>query len=406
MAPRPPAAALLGLGLAALLWRPSGLGFALSGRPLGPPRLQLGTAGLQAHLPWPAPHGLPAAAAAGTPDEEQSPGLGSFGGEFGWPLAGLALAAAAVAGGRGSRTRMQGRFSGRYKFVHGGEGPPRTPKYLSVDEKERKKWKPTVPNWLSLKKWESFKASDRARSLRWYVITHDENGAPRVDKKKAYSIKDAVDIMLSMQTAEPLKFDPTLEVHMQMNLDPKYPDQQIRCSVTLPHGTGKKVRVAVFCTEDDEDEVRELGADISGKQLAQEITEEKINFDVLIAKPQMMPKLAKLGKILGPRRLMPSPKSGTVITDYAEAIKSFKFGSTVELRNDRNALVQCACGKLSFGSEKLVENFRAVLTGLMEKRPLGAKPDFWKQVHMGSTMSPSILIAPNEFPTFELKSSD
>merc|ERR1719359_307596 len=149
------------------------------------------------------------------------------------------------------------------------------------------------------------------------------------------------------------------------------------------------IRVAVFCTDEESDEVKEAGAYKYGSELAKEIAEDKIDFDVLLAKPQMMPRLAKLGKILGPKRLMPSPKSGTVVQDYAASVKEFQ-GGKMELRMDRNALVQCAAGKMSFGREKLIENFKGLLQGMADNAPAGAKPVFWKPdgVFMGSTLSP------------------
>eukprot|EP00409_Alexandrium_fundyense_P005300 CAMPEP_0185904198 /NCGR_PEP_ID=MMETSP0196C-20130402/3526_1 /TAXON_ID=2932 /ORGANISM="Alexandrium fundyense, Strain CCMP1719" /LENGTH=159 /DNA_ID=CAMNT_0028623463 /DNA_START=122 /DNA_END=597 /DNA_ORIENTATION=- len=142
---------------------------------------------------------------------------------------------------------------------------------------------------------------------------------------------------------------PALECMMVMNLDQKFPDQQVRCAVNLPHGTGKKVRVAVFCPMEEEEEVMALGAYKCGQKLAEDIEKEIIDFDVLLAKPQMMPRLAKLGKILGPRRLMPSPKSGTVLQDYAKGIKEFS-GGVIELRTSKKSLINTVFGKASFGT--------------------------------------------------------
>eukprot|EP00415_Alexandrium_ostenfeldii_P004057 UN4057 len=186
-------------------------------------------------------------------------------------------------------------------------------------------------------------------------------------------------MIVSMEERAPLRFDATMEVMMVMNLDHKFPDQQIRTAIALPHGTGKKVRVAVFCPENDEEEVKKLGATICGKELSTELAEEKINFDVLIAKPQMMPQLARLGKILGPRRLMPSPKSGTVVMDYEKGISEW-LGGKLELRTSVKSLINTVFGKVSFGRQKLAENLKVLLQEMATNAPQGAKPDFWKQV--------------------------
>merc|ERR1711972_4851 len=140
---------------------------------------------------------------------------------------------------------------------------------------------------------------------------------------------------------------------------------------------------------DEEDEVSQLGAYKWGKALTKDIEDEKLDFDVLIAKPQMMPQLAKLGKILGPKRLMPSPKSGTVISDYATAIEEFSGGGLIELRNDQFSVINTPVGRLSMGREELIDTFQALLRGLMSKRPAGAKKDLWKKISIGSTQSPS-----------------
>merc|ERR1711972_534644 len=154
-----------------------------------------------------------------------------------------------------------------------------------------------------------------------------------------------------MNARAPPKMDPTFEVVMVMNLDAKYPDQQIRTSIKLPHGTGKSVNVAVFCPNDEEEEILAMGAYKAGATLAKDIEEENIDFDVLIAKPQMMPRLAKLGRILGPRRLMPSPKSGTVVTDYKEAIEDFKAGGTIEVRTSFKSTMDVPIASLTMGKQ-------------------------------------------------------
>eukprot|EP00929_Paragymnodinium_shiwhaense_P010471 TRINITY_DN11515_c0_g1_i1.p1 TRINITY_DN11515_c0_g1~~TRINITY_DN11515_c0_g1_i1.p1 ORF type:complete len:436 (-),score=115.09 TRINITY_DN11515_c0_g1_i1:124-1347(-) len=319
------------------------------------------------------------------------------------PLVALAFAGATRAvQKRETKVDCGARARKRWGWRFGGEGAPKTPHFLTLDNQAGVKSVSGVPQpaWLTLQKWQSFSAKNKARSMRWWVQAHDENGIAAYDEKKSYTIEQAVEIILAMNARAPPKFDASLEAHMQMNLDQRYPDQQIRTAITLPHGTGKKIRVAVFCTDEEAEEVKEAGAFKWGNELAQEIAEDKLDFDVLLAKPQMMPRLAKLGKILGPKRLMPSPKSGTVVQDYAAAIKEFSAGK-MELRMDRNALVQSAVGRLSFGREQLIENFRGLLKGMADNAPPGANAKkFWKAdgVFMGSTLSPSIRIDASEFP--------
>jgi large subunit ribosomal protein L1 len=233
----------------------------------------------------------------------------------------------------------------------------------------------------------------------------DENGTPAINPKTKYTIGSAVQMILAMQERAPMKFDPTLEVIMKMNLDIRYPDQQIRTTVSLPHGTGKKAKVAVFCGLDEEDEVSQLGAHKWGQQLVKEIEAEKLDFDVLICKPQMMPTLAKLGRILGPKRKMPSPKSGTVVTDYAKAIQEFSMG-VIEVRNNKDMRILVPCGKLSFGKDNLVQNVKSLLKEMAAKRPEGAQLTFWDKVLIGSTGTPSVPIDPKEFPAITLAKKD
>mmetsp|Transcript_53719 Transcript_53719/g.129387 ORF Transcript_53719/g.129387 Transcript_53719/m.129387 type:complete len:424 (+) Transcript_53719:67-1338(+) len=324
-----------------------------------------------------------------------------------WSLAGLTLAGASL----GSQRRQVNVFAGwrargirRFKWKYGGDGPPKTPEWITKDriKDEKSHGERVIPQWLTLQKWESFAAPNRARSVRWWTQAHDENGNPAFSKEDKYTIKDAVDKILSMEERAPQRFDPTMECMMVMNLDQKFPDQQVRCAVNLPHGTGKKVRVAVFCPMEEEEEVMALGAYKCGQKLAEDIEKEIIDFDVLLAKPQMMPRLAKLGKILGPRRLMPSPKSGTVLQDYAKGIKEFS-GGVIELRTSKKSLINTVFGKASFGREKLVENLTALLQGLADKAPKGAKPEFWTQVSIAATMTPAVKILESDFPQLAIK---
>jgi large subunit ribosomal protein L1 len=253
-----------------------------------------------------------------------------------------------------------------------------------------------------MQKWNDLEKNDQRRSVRWWNRAYSESGKKLVDRQTVYSVEEAVGLLFDMQESSPIEMDETVECHMNMNLDAKYPDQQIRTSVKLPHGTGKSVKVAVFSSPEEDEEMEKLGAYKYGSKLAKEIEDNKIDFDVLIAKPQAMPRLAKLGKILGPKRLMPSPKSGTVVTDYAKALEDFQ-GGVIELRNDKNSLVQCGIGKMSFGRVKIEENFKGLLQELAHKKPLGAKKEFWTRVWIGSTQSPSIQIDPKEFPKITIE---
>jgi len=339
----------------------------------------------------------------------QDSGLSNPGSTLCWSLVGLTFAGASL----GTQRRQVNVLAGwrargirRFKWKYGGQGAPKTPEWLtkSREKGEKSAGERDIPMWLTLQKWESFTAPNRARSVRWWLQAHDQNGNPAFDKKEKYSIQEAVDKIVSMEERAPLRFDPTMEVMMVMNLNQKYPDQQVRCAINLPHGTGKKVRVAVFCPVDEEEEVMALGAYKCGKKLQDEIEQEIIDFDVLLAKPQMMPRLAKLGKILGPRRLMPSPKSGTVLTDYAKGIKDFS-GGVIEMRTSRKSLINTVFGKVSFGREKLVENLTALLQGLVDKAPAGAKADLFRQVTISSTMSPAVKILNSELPRVPVKAA-
>jgi len=324
-----------------------------------------------------------------------------------WSLAGLTFAGISLGSQRRQvdvLARWRARGVRRFKWKYGGEGAPKTPEWITKtrEKGEKSAGEREIPQWLTLQKWESMTAPNRSRSVRWWTQAFDENGNAAFDKKESYTIADAVDKIVSMEERAPLRFDPTMEVMMVMNLNQKFPDQQIRQAIKLPHGTGKKVRVAVFCNVDEEEEVMSLGAYKCGKKLADEIAQEIIDFDVLLAKPQAMPRLAKLGKILGPRRLMPSPKSGTVLQDYAKGIKDFSSG-VIELRTSKKSLINTVFGKVSFGREKLVENLTELLKQMADNAPGGAKPEFWMQVSISSTMSPAVKILNSELPRVEPK---
>ncbi len=207
--------------------------------------------------------------------------------------------------------------------------------------------------------------------------------AEQIDKSKAYSLGEAVE--LATKTS-PVKFDASVEVHVNLNVDPRHADQNIRDNLVLPAGTGKNIRVAVM------DDAATEGADITGVEtILKALDKGEINFDILISTPAQMPKLGKYARILGPRGLMPNPKSGTVTTDVAKAVREAKAGR-VEYRVDSTGIVHVAAGKISFGPKKLEENIRAVLVSIKGNKPNSVKGTYVKAIHLATTMGPSITI--------------
>lgn len=212
------------------------------------------------------------------------------------------------------------------------------------------------------------------------------------DRSKYHLPVEALALVKQMATS---KFDETVELNMRLGLDVRKADQQVRGTVSLPKGTGKNLRVAVFAQADAAREAEEAGADIVGdKDLAEKIEKGFTDFDVAIATPDMMPVVGKLGRILGPRGLMPNPKTGTVTTDVARTVGEFKAGK-IEYKTDRQANVHSVIGKASFSVEDLTENYRTVVDEIMRAKPAAAKGKYLKSIAVSSTMGPGVRIDPN-----------
>lgn len=215
--------------------------------------------------------------------------------------------------------------------------------------------------------------------------------ASKVDRGSALPLKDAVAKVCELASA---KFDETVDVAIRLGVDPRHADQQVRGTVVLPHGTGSSVRVIVFAQGDLAKEAEAAGADVvGGKDLADRIKEGWLDFDAAVAAPDMMGVVGPLGRVLGPRGLMPNPKSGTVTRDVGKAVREAKAGK-IEYRVDRGANVHAAVGKVSFGAEKLLENLTALLESVARARPTGLKGRYLNHVSISSTMGPGIAIDP------------
>lgn len=216
--------------------------------------------------------------------------------------------------------------------------------------------------------------------------------AEKVDSKKVYGLDDA--LKLAVETTG-TKFDSTVEIHVRLGVDPRQADQNIRSTVSLPNGTGKTVRVAAFVPDADVKAAKEAGADIAGEELiTKALDKETIEFDVLIATPQLMPKLGKYARLLGPRGLMPNPKAGTVSTNPAQAVKEAKAGK-VEFRVDKQGIIHLGVGKVSFGAEKLAQNTNVFLNALNSLKPAGLKGAYVLSVSITTTMGPGIKVENN-----------
>ncbi|SHE28041.1 LSU ribosomal protein L1P [Marinitoga hydrogenitolerans DSM 16785] len=217
-----------------------------------------------------------------------------------------------------------------------------------------------------------------------------------IDREKFYTLDEALELIPKIANA---KFDESIELHMVLGIDPRKNDQQVRGNISLPHGTGKKVRILVFAKGEKVQEALDAGADYAGSdEFIQKIQGGWTDFDIAIATPDMMREIGRLGKILGPRGLMPSPKSGTVTNDVADAVKAFKAGK-IEVRNDKTGNLHVAVGKKSFDSSKLKENIVEAIQQIEKMRPSGAKGKFIRKVALAPTMGPGLKLNVSEFLT-------
>lgn len=220
------------------------------------------------------------------------------------------------------------------------------------------------------------------------------DSAKLIDKNKFYDIDEAFDLCIKTAKA---KFDETVEVDVKLGVDSRHADQQVRGAIVLPHGTGKKVRVLAICKGEKADAAKEAGADFVGAEdMAEKIQKDGwMDFDVIVTSPDMMGIVGRLGKILGPRGLMPNPKAGTVTMDVAKAVKDSKAGK-IEYRLDKTNIIHCPIGKASFGKEKLAENFNTLLSAIVKAKPAAAKGQYIRSCVVSSTMGPGVRLNPNK----------
>ena len=224
------------------------------------------------------------------------------------------------------------------------------------------------------------------------------DSAKLIDRTKFYDADEALDLVVKTSTA---KFDETVEVHVKLGVDSRHADQQVRGAIVLPNGTGKSVKILAVCKGNNVELAKEAGADFVGAEdMTQKIQQEGwMDFDVLITTPDMMGLVGRLGRILGPRGLMPNPKAGTVTPDIAKAIKEAKAGK-IEYRLDKTNIIHCPIGKASFGKDKLLENFNTLLEAIVKAKPAAAKGQYVKSCAVTSTMGPSVRINPNKVDNF------
>ena len=217
-----------------------------------------------------------------------------------------------------------------------------------------------------------------------------QDSVKKIDKNTLYDTADAMKLVVDTATA---KFDETVELHVKLGVDSRHADQQVRGAIVLPHGTGKTARVLVFAKGDKADAAREAGADYVGDMdMVEKIQKENwFDFDVVVASPDMMGTVGRLGKLLGPKGLMPSPKAGTVTPDVAKAVQEVKAGK-IEYRLDKTNIIHCPIGKVSFGPEKLSENFAALMGAIIKAKPAAAKGQYIKSCTVAATMGPGVKV--------------
>jgi large subunit ribosomal protein L1 len=216
----------------------------------------------------------------------------------------------------------------------------------------------------------------------------------KVDKNKLYTLKEASALVKEVNVT---KFDASVDLHVRLGVDPKKADQSIRGTVNLPHGTGKTKRVLVLCTPDKEADARAAGADYVGlDEFIQKIEGGWVDVDVIVATPSVMPKIGRLGKVLGPRNLMPNPKTGTVTNDVAAAVNEVK-GGKIAFKVDKAGIIHASIGRVSFAPEKLMENSQELITAIIKAKPATAKGTYVKSVFMASSMSPGIALDAKAF---------
>ena len=217
---------------------------------------------------------------------------------------------------------------------------------------------------------------------------------------RIYEPLEAISIIKENANA---KFDETIEAHIRLGIDPKYTDQQLRTTVALPHGTGQSIKIAVITSGENVSKAKSAGADLFGEEdLVEIINKGNMEFDLLIATPDMMPKVAKLGRVLGPRGLMPNPKAGTVTNDISNAIKEFKAGK-LEFRADKAGIVHVRFGKASFTKEALFDNLKTLQESIDKNKPTGAKGKYWKTCYVTSTMGPSVQLDINALQDYQVE---
>lgn len=227
-----------------------------------------------------------------------------------------------------------------------------------------------------------------------FISKKRKTAETKVDGNKSYSLKEASALVKQITTC---KFDASVDLHVRLGVDPKKADQAIRGTVTLPHGTGKTKKVLVLCTPDKEAEAKSAGADFVGlDEFVSKIEGGWVDVDVIIATPSVMPKIGKLGKVLGPRNLMPNPKTGTVSNDVAGAVNEVK-GGKIAFKVDKAGIIHASIGRVSFTPEKIAENSQELLNAIIKAKPSSAKGIYLKGISMASTMSPGIMIDSKAF---------